>query len=600
MADGNQQPDPFQQAAQIPGGDVPRDWRERIGGALTGGTSPDSPLNKALNAHHAQRLANAQMYKMNAATAQGALWSIRQGIDPENGMRFDDPAYKGKGLEALKAQHNANYDEAMQNFEKIVGVNKPIKDAIAKARGIVEHLTGHTQEQQGQPQRPGGMTPPPSAPQATVMEGGVTLAPPPTPPGQAPVTADPNFAAQAPFLRHSLQVGQSLADTRRTNQAAMAMREDEAKKIGLDPNSREYKQYVAIGSFPAASRLTKMPYKDPKTGKILEGGYDGSTGAIFDQEGHIVPNAEPASLASMTPKKISYKDPNTGAHVLGMQVGNQLFDLAGNELPAGTEAFDASLVPKTTTGSTEKIDPLTGKRERISSSKTTAPAGAKITGPGGYRPGGMTTPPTAPGKTGGGTSTAKPSSPAASLPGKIGTKASQDEEREAAYLKRNNLKNLTSSTRTMIEAAPKVENLIDRIGPQIDKISSELGPASGRWTEFMAGKVGAKNPDYIALRSNVDLLTTLLMRMHVGARGGEYIMKHFKDMLDQGKQDPDNLRAALKEVRTYANDVIQEGKDAGLDIGGRTGGMSAPPSTGTAGGGITIKRDANGRIIGVE
>ena len=66
--------------------------------------------------------------------------------------------------------------------------------------------------------------------------------------------------------------------------------------------------------------------------------------------------------------------------------------------------------------------------------------------------------------------------------------------------------------------------------------------------------------------------------MHVGARGGEYIMKHFEDLIDQGKQDPDNLRAALQEIKTYAQSVEKEGKDAGIDLtsGGR--GMTPPPT----------------------
>jgi len=127
-------------------------------------------------------------------------------------------------------------------------------------------------------------------------------------------------------------------------------------------------------------------------------------------------------------------------------------------------------------------------------------------------------------------------------------------------VKMNDVKqgNLTNSTKTMIEAAPKVLNFVDRIDKLIDAQKDQLGPAAGRWNEFMTGKVGAPNSDFARLRTDVGLMTTLLMRMHVGARGGEYIMKHFQDLVDSGKQSPENLKAALSEIRQYAQDVRAE------------------------------------------
>lgn len=127
-------------------------------------------------------------------------------------------------------------------------------------------------------------------------------------------------------------------------------------------------------------------------------------------------------------------------------------------------------------------------------------------------------------------------------------------------VKMNEIKqgNLTNSTKTMIEAAPKVISFVDRIDKLVDAQKDQLGPAAGRWNEFMTGKVGAPNPEFTKLRTDVGLMTTLLMRMHVGARGGEYIMKHFQDLVDSGKQSPENLKAAMSEIRQYAQDVQAE------------------------------------------
>jgi len=84
----------------------------------------------------------------------------------------------------------------------------------------------------------------------------------------------------------------------------------------------------------------------------------------------------------------------------------------------------------------------------------------------------------------------------------------------------------------------------------VDQQEKSLGPAASRWAEFMAGKVGSPNPEFTKLRTDVGLLTTKLMRMHVGARGGQDIMHHFQEMLEVSKQSPENLRAALDEIET--------------------------------------------------
>lgn len=113
----------------------------------------------------------------------------------------------------------------------------------------------------------------------------------------------------------------------------------------------------------------------------------------------------------------------------------------------------------------------------------------------------------------------------------------------------------TAPTRTMAEAAPKVLNFVERIRPLVEQEAGGLGPIAGRWSEFMAGKIGAPNAEYTKLRTNIGLLNTLLMRMHVGARGGVQLLEHFRSLIDQGKQSPENLLASLEVIEQYAGDV---------------------------------------------
>lgn len=173
----------------------------------------------------------------------------------------------------------------------------------------------------------------------------------------------------------------------------------------------------------------------------------------------------------------------------------------------------------------------------------------------------------------------------------LSTQSANTDKRIAAQ---QNPQELTSSTRTMIEAAPRVKAFVDKITKEIDDADKGLGPAASRWREFKAGKVGLSDPAFTQLRTNVGLMTTLLMRMHVGARGGEYIMKHFQDLTDLSKQSPENLKAALGEIGSYAEELAQEGQ------GGQKSTLDNSKQIPAQGGGIQIIRDANGRIIGVK
>jgi hypothetical protein len=67
--------------------------------------------------------------------------------------------------------------------------------------------------------------------------------------------------------------------------------------------------------------------------------------------------------------------------------------------------------------------------------------------------------------------------------------------------------------------------------------------------------------------------------MHVGARGGEYIMKHFQDTIDASHQSPENMKATLEEIRAYAQNIEQEGEDAGITNTPFGGAPPAPSSS---------------------
>jgi hypothetical protein len=85
------------------------------------------------------------------------------------------------------------------------------------------------------------------------------------------------------------------------------------------------------------------------------------------------------------------------------------------------------------------------------------------------------------------------------------------------------------------------------------KLDSEgkLGPLAGRWNDFLAGKWGAGDPEYAAFRAKMGLSTTALMQVHVGSRGGAFMLEHFQDLANGGKMDGPTLLSALDTESKY-------------------------------------------------
>jgi hypothetical protein len=113
----------------------------------------------------------------------------------------------------------------------------------------------------------------------------------------------------------------------------------------------------------------------------------------------------------------------------------------------------------------------------------------------------------------------------------------------------------TNDIKVMQQSVPSVKQLSRQVIAAIDSSVESLGPMASRWRDAWSGKIGASDPEFRKLTTAVNLLQTRLMKMHVGARGGEYIMKHFQEIIDAGKDSPENLKAAIEEIIAYADEV---------------------------------------------
>jgi hypothetical protein len=350
--------------------DVRPDFKERalgvLGGILSGGAGQapgESSLDRAIAKHHQMRLDEARMHRQNAATYAGVLAT---GFNPKTGVKLTPEE---------EQQYQNWYDASWAAYEKAAGISKETKGALQKSKAIADRIIHlGRQNRQGGAQgasgvgasAPGGGAVGGGPDQATLTEGerapqrAAGLPPPPTMAQQT--SAQINQAAMAaPTIREQmadLQDPKTVSGKLRADRLETDQRVELAQKVGMDPRSRDYQEFVTTGKFPTASRLQKMTYIDPRdpTGTPREGSFDPNSGQIFDQEQQIVPDAKPASAAMLRPKMFTYQGPS-GEPLIGMQQGTKFLDQEGNVLPPGTLMYVRGAVPTETLAQRLNYDP---------------------------------------------------------------------------------------------------------------------------------------------------------------------------------------------------------------------------------------------------
>jgi hypothetical protein len=169
--------------------------------------------------------------------------------------------------------------------------------------------------------------------------------------------------------------------------------------------------------------------------------------------------------------------------------------------------------------------------------------------------------------------------------------------REVAVLRaqaQRDLKEMpTTQSRSMGEMATALRTEIPRIKQEVSQLDSEgkLGIIAGRYDDFMTGNVGANDPEFTQLRTDMSLMTSGTLRAHFGARGGQLMYDKFKAYFNQAGQSAANLNAALDTVDNWMGVYEEMGKG---QLPGQGGG-NAPAASSS--GGAVIKYDANGNRV---
>ena len=146
------------------------------------------------------------------------------------------------------------------------------------------------------------------------------------------------------------------------------------------------------------------------------------------------------------------------------------------------------------------------------------------------------------------------------------------------------------SARQWLPLATAKANTPDKMGllqivDELDRRGA-LGAIASRWNDFLIGKWGGGSGDpqtdrlMEALKTKIGLSQTLLMNLHVGSRGGAYMLEHFEDLANAKKLNANILRTGLKSELNYAEDRAMLPSQGGGQPGDRQRGGQQAGGTG--------------------
>jgi hypothetical protein len=146
------------------------------------------------------------------------------------------------------------------------------------------------------------------------------------------------------------------------------------------------------------------------------------------------------------------------------------------------------------------------------------------------------------------------------------------QERQAAPT--TQMRNVAAQSQIAVDAAP---NLL----AELDRMRDELGPVSGRWNEFMQGKLGADKPEFAGLRADLLLYSSAVALAHARGRLPENLREEFDAAINAPKQNADNLIATIQHIQPYMERSAHIGGVGGGAAGaGGGGGSLANPEVG--------------------
>lgn len=115
----------------------------------------------------------------------------------------------------------------------------------------------------------------------------------------------------------------------------------------------------------------------------------------------------------------------------------------------------------------------------------------------------------------------------------------------------NTINTPTSSMRTRGEMSQSVIDQIPKITQEIDGLKDKLGPAAGRWNDFVVNKGGLNDPDFKHLNMDLQMLSSGLRVAHFGMRSGGEAYQQQLNRDFSTAQSPEDLKAVIDSAQGF-------------------------------------------------
>jgi hypothetical protein len=139
----------------------------------------------------------------------------------------------------------------------------------------------------------------------------------------------------------------------------------------------------------------------------------------------------------------------------------------------------------------------------------------------------------------------------------------------------------TTQQQTAAGRGQTVHEQVPQLKAQINQLSDQIGPLSGRWNEFMQGKVGAPSKEMASLRTNLLFMSSAVALMHAQGRLPENLRQEFDHAINAPQQSAENLQAILDQVDQWTSQSIGTGKSASQKAQERIRNRNNPPPSNT-------------------
>lgn len=136
----------------------------------------------------------------------------------------------------------------------------------------------------------------------------------------------------------------------------------------------------------------------------------------------------------------------------------------------------------------------------------------------------------------------------------------------------NDPNKLTNTMKTMKQQAQATLPEIDNAIKETNEVADLLGPAAGRWNDFMQGKVGVSDPRYAHYADEIHMVSTAVTLAHARGRMSNELFESFQKMFDAGRQSPENMIQALSVAKEWLSGYANMGESATPSSG------NAPPA----------------------